>query len=142
MEISATWHLLCLGMITCNILILGSIAQPHKWNFDLTPESPESEEMPKRCEDLIPVLKKTKLDPKYPLAHEGARPYRLTNVRVEREERPAMDGGMSRIIHCYGHGGAGWSLAFGSSRKCIRLVEEALREADREQAEQPLQLRL
>jgi D-amino-acid oxidase len=121
-----------------NILILGAIAQPHQWHFDLTPESPKIQEMRKQCEDLIPALKKARLDPEYPLA-QGARPYRVGNVRVEREGRPAMGGGPSRIFHCYGHGGAGWSLAFGSSRACIRLVQEALREADQEM---PLQSRL
>ncbi|KAK2766915.1 hypothetical protein FQN54_006230 [Arachnomyces sp. PD_36] len=103
-----------------NILILGSIAQPNQWQFDLTPESPEIKDMRKRCEDLLPVLKKARLDPSYPLA-QGARPYRKGNVRVEREGSKAKS---SRIIHAYGHGGAGWSLAFGSGRECLRLVKE------------------
>lgn len=104
-----------------NILILGSITQPNQWQFDLTPESPEIKDMRKRCEDLLPVLKNARLDPKYPLA-QGARPYRKGNVRVEREGRKTW--GKSRIVHAYGHGGAGWSLAFGSGRECLRLVEE------------------
>lgn len=104
-----------------NILILGSITQPNQWNFNLTPESADIKEMRKRCEDLIPALKNARLDPKYPLA-QGARPYRKGNVRVEREQ--PKGGGQSRIVHAYGHGGAGWSLAFGSGRECLRLIEE------------------
>lgn len=104
-----------------NILLLGSITQPNQWNLNLTPESPEIKVMRKRCEDLLPQLKNARLDPKYPIA-QGARPYRKGNVRVEREE--GKTSGQSRIVHAYGHGGAGWSLAFGSGRECLRLVEE------------------
>ncbi|EEP77756.1 predicted protein [Uncinocarpus reesii 1704] len=109
-----------------DILILGSITQPNQWRFDLTPESPDIKDMRKRCEDLLPVLKNARLDPKYPLA-QGARPYRMRNVRVEREARKGCNGRPSRTIHAYGHGGAGWSLAFGSARQVGRLVEDVLR---------------
>ena len=114
-----------------DILVLGSITQPNEWHLDLTLESPEIKEMRKRCEDLLPVLKNARLDLKYPLA-QGRRPYRKTNVRVERDGRTTRFGRPSRIVHSYGHGGAGWSLAFGSARACLQLVEEALQSIEME----------
>jgi hypothetical protein len=43
-------------------------------------------------------------------------------VRNERELRRSG----SRIVHSYGHGGAGWSLSFGCASDVVLLVEEAL----------------
>ncbi|KAL3476301.1 hypothetical protein BJX99DRAFT_246986 [Aspergillus californicus] len=50
-----------------SILVLGSIVQAHEYDLDLTLNSPKIEEMRKRCEDLLPVLKNAKLDPTNPL---------------------------------------------------------------------------
>ncbi|KAK5994271.1 D-aspartate oxidase [Cladobotryum mycophilum] len=113
-----------------NILVLGSIEQPHKSQLDLTPDSPEIKEMRRRCEDLLPILKNAKLDPEYPLA-QGLRPYRDSRIRLERENRKTLDKRESRVVHCYGHGGAGWSLAFGTSNECVRLVEEVIQGIDK-----------
>ena len=44
----------------------------------------------------------------------GLRPYR-SSVRVERE---------GRIVHNYGHGGAGYTLARGCAEEVVRLVEQ------------------
>ncbi|KAJ5274069.1 hypothetical protein N7478_009194 [Penicillium angulare] len=107
-----------------NILILGSIEQAHEWDLDLKIDSPIIQKMRERCEELVPALKQARLDPRYPLA-QGLRPYRNSRIRVEREGH-AKNGHQSRIVHCYGHGGAGWSLAFGSSRECVRLIEETI----------------
>ncbi|MEP6513836.1 MAG: FAD-dependent oxidoreductase [Parafilimonas sp.] len=46
----------------------------------------------------------------------GIRPYRL-NVRVEREPN-------TNIIHNYGHGGSGFTLAFGCAEEVVRLIKE------------------
>ncbi|KAL4962028.1 FAD-dependent oxidoreductase [Aspergillus stella-maris] len=91
-----------------------------RWELDLTPDSEELLEMRRRCEDLLPCLRHAKVDPAYSLA-QGRRPMRQSHVRVEREEG-------SRIVHSYGHGGAGWSLAFGSARETLRLVGGILSE--------------
>lgn len=98
-----------------DILCLGSILHQDTWDLDLTPDCDAVVEMRKRCEDLLPALKDAKVDPAYPLA-QGRRPMRRSHVRVEREQG-------RRIVHSYGHGGAGWSLAFGSARETVRLVE-------------------
>ncbi|KAJ5887626.1 hypothetical protein N7495_007667 [Penicillium taxi] len=108
-----------------NILVLGSIEQPHRAKLDLTPNSEEVRAMRKRCEDLLPMLKNARLDPEYPLA-QGLRPYRNSKIRLESEKRKRLDRRESQIVHCYGHGGAGWSLAFGSSKECVKLVEKTV----------------
>ena len=102
-----------------DILLLGGIAQPGRWHLDLTPDSPEVARMRHRCEAFLPCLAAAKLDPAYPLA-QGLRPARAGNVRVEREPQP------SRIVHAYGHGGSGWSLAFGCAEEVASLIEDIL----------------
>ena len=85
-----------------------------------------------RAEAFLPGLKHARLDPAYPLA-QGLRPNRERNVRVERElrERTVLLKGEqvqepSRVIHSYGHGGAGWSLSFGCAADVAGLVEDIL----------------
>ncbi|OQD60219.1 hypothetical protein PENPOL_c026G07342 [Penicillium polonicum] len=117
-----------------NTLLLGSILHQDTWELNLTSDCPEILEMRGRCEDLFPALKNAKVDPVFPLA-QGRRPMRRSHVRVEREERR-----MSRIVHSYGHGGAGWSLAFGSARETVRLVEKVLSEKAFSTGEIPKQL--
>jgi glycine/D-amino acid oxidase-like deaminating enzyme len=109
-----------------NILLLGSLTQRDRPLLDLTVDSPEVQDMRRRCEHLLPALKYARLDPDYPIA-QGLRPLREASVRVELETR-TRGGERSRIVHSFGHGGAGWSLAFGTARKCLRLVEEVLLE--------------
>ncbi len=115
-----------------DILLLGGIAQPHKWNLDLTLDSPAVQRMRARCENFLPGLKNARVDPDYPLA-QGLRPARERNVRVERElrQRQVTVNGrerleLSRIVHSYGQGGAGWTLSFGCAEDVAALVEDAL----------------
>jgi glycine/D-amino acid oxidase-like deaminating enzyme len=108
-----------------NILVLGSIEQPNETELSLTLESDAVKQIRRRCEDLLPVLRNAKLDPDYPLA-QGLRPYRRGGVRLEQETRKRADGGHSRVVHCYGHGGGGWSISFGSGQECVNVVENVL----------------
>ncbi|KAL0572874.1 hypothetical protein V5O48_009086 [Marasmius crinis-equi] len=109
-----------------DILLLGGFTEPHEWNLDLTLDSPVMKRMRARCEEFLPELKEAHLDPEYPMA-QGLRPFRGTNIRVERELRTLATGRPpSRIVHSYGHGGAGWSLSFGCAGDVLSLVEEAL----------------
>ncbi|KAF2030083.1 FAD dependent oxidoreductase [Setomelanomma holmii] len=110
------------------ILLAGGITEPHIPALDLTLSSPIIQRMRARCESFFPGLKNAKLDPKYPLA-QGLRPFRGRNVRVEREDRVHARkerGRGSRIVHCYGHGGAGWSLGFGCAGDVLGVVEGIL----------------
>ncbi|KAF9261193.1 FAD dependent oxidoreductase [Marasmius fiardii PR-910] len=111
---------------TDNVLLLGGFTEPNNWNLDLTLDSPVMKRMKARCEEFLPALKNARLDPVYPMA-QGLRPFRQGNIRVERELRPSSYGTKpSRIVHSYGHGGAGWSLSFGCAGDVLHLVEEAL----------------
>ncbi|KAG7092991.1 hypothetical protein E1B28_009290 [Marasmius oreades] len=111
------------------ILLLGGFAESDEWKLDLTLDSPVMKRMKARCESFIPGLKNARVDPTYPMA-QGLRPFRRQNVRVERELRPHISSPTkpSRIVHSYGHGGAGWSLTFGCAGDVLGLVEEALRD--------------
>jgi glycine/D-amino acid oxidase-like deaminating enzyme len=110
-----------------NILLLGGIAQKGEEKLDLTLDSPAIKRMRARCEAFLPGLKNARLDAEYPLA-QGLRPCRTRNVRCEREQRIRGLRGQSKIIHSYGHGGAGWSLSFGCAEDVAALVEEAIKE--------------
>jgi hypothetical protein len=104
-----------------NILLIGGIAELRKATLDLSLDTPVIQRMRKRCEAFLPGLKNARLDPDYPFA-QGLRPFRGQNVRNERELRRSG----SRIVHSYGHGGAGWSLSFGCASDVVLLVEEVL----------------
>ena len=107
-----------------NTLILGTIMELFEWDTDLTLESPIIQTMREKCERFVPLLKNARLDPEYPLA-QGLRPLRKGDVRIERE--PRMKGNVrSRIVHSYGHGIGGWTLAFGSGSEVALLVDQIL----------------
>ncbi|KAJ8522337.1 hypothetical protein ONZ45_g1118 [Pleurotus djamor] len=105
-------------------LILGDegLAQPDMYSLDLTLDSPEVVRMRERCNAFVPGLENAELDP-VPFV-QGLRPFRAENVRVEREQRLRVDGSISRIIHSYGQGGAGFSLSFGCAADVLTLLEE------------------
>ena len=105
-------------------LILGTFIEPDEWALDLTVDSPVMKTMREKCEKFVPALKHARLDPEYPMA-QGLRPLREGDVRVERERR--MKGSVpSRIVHSYGHGTGGWTLAFGCALEVASLVDEVL----------------
>ncbi|MDI1490564.1 MAG: hypothetical protein OHK93_001768 [Ramalina farinacea] len=115
-----------------NILLIGGITEPYEDQLSLTLDSPIIKRMRSRCDAFLPRLRNAKLDKEYPLA-QGLRPFRQRNVRVERELRrhdfwgeDGSDRDISRIVHSYGQGGAGWSLSFGCASDVLDLVEEAL----------------
>ncbi|TCD61642.1 hypothetical protein EIP91_008130 [Steccherinum ochraceum] len=104
-------------------LILGGLAQPHQADLDLTLDSPEIRRMRDRCNRFVPGLENAAYDPEAPLV-QGLRPFRGKNVRVERELRTKEDGSVSKIIHSYGQGGAGFTLSFGCAGDVLTLLEE------------------
>ncbi|KAH8754541.1 FAD dependent oxidoreductase [Diaporthe sp. PMI_573] len=108
-----------------SILYLGGIVQPGQKNLNLTIDHPDIKRMRARCEAFLPDFKNARLDKEYPLA-QGLRPFRGRNVRVERELRWTPAGKISRVVHSYGHGGAGWSLAFGCAGDVKCLLQEVM----------------
>ncbi|KAK0460967.1 FAD dependent oxidoreductase [Desarmillaria tabescens] len=111
-----------------NILILGGIAQPHRWELNLTMESPEIQRMRERCNKFVPGLENAEFDPVAPVV-QGLRPTRVGNVRVERELRPnRMRGGSSSIVHSYGQGGSGFSFSVGCAVDVLHLIDQVVLE--------------
>ena len=69
-----------------------------------------------RATELVPELAGARV-----VGHRvGLRPVR-PQVRLEVEQ-PA--GGSTRVVHCYGHGGAGVTLSWGCADEVARLVSE------------------
>jgi len=56
----------------------------------------------------------------------GLRPGRKS-VRLEKETIPLASGRL-RVVHNYGHGGAGLTLAWGCAGHAVRLASEMLEE--------------
>jgi D-amino-acid oxidase len=79
-------------------------------------EAPEPQlwqDIMERCRKVEPLLRMT--DPQVNLC--GLRPVR-DRVRVE------VDPDRSNLIHCYGHGGAGLTLSWGSARAAVALMSD------------------
>jgi D-amino-acid oxidase len=79
--------------------------------FDETTEPKTIEHLLNNAYSVFPELKNQKIIGSW----AGLRPYR-SEVRVEHEAG-------TNIIHNYGHGGSGFTLAFGCAEEIIKLVE-------------------
>lgn len=87
----------------------------------------------KRCIAICPSLTspsaggipgKTGVDALSIIRHGvGLRPVREGGPRVEREDVKGVT-----VVHCYGHGGAGYQASWGSCFEAVRLVGEGLSE--------------
>ncbi|MGC9544536.1 FAD-dependent oxidoreductase [Streptomyces sp. UG1] len=77
-----------------------------------------------RCQQFLPALAGAAIDQADPV-RAGLRPFRTHNVRLETEPG-------TRIIHNYGHGGAGVTLSWGRAEDAAQLTEHLL--ADRHPA--------
>ncbi|WP_405930301.1 FAD-dependent oxidoreductase [Streptomyces sp. NBC_00827] len=92
-------------------LVLGGTADEDNWS--LTPDPAVAAEIVKRCAALRPEIAGARV-----LGHRvGLRPVRDT-VRLERE--PLPDGRV--LVHNYGHGGAGVTVAWGCARETAALA--------------------
>lgn len=83
----------------------------------LTIDEEDSADIFKKCQALYPKLDASKIVG----ANVGLRPYRKI-VRCELDSN-LLNG--ARLIHCYGHGGAGMTLARGSALDVVRLALES-----------------
>jgi D-amino-acid oxidase len=92
-------------------LILGGTAQDDVW--DLRPDPATAEAIVARCARIRPEVAKARV-----LEHRvGLRPVR-PGVRLERERT----GKGPLVVHNYGHGGAGVTVAWGCARAAARLA--------------------
>ncbi len=93
-------------------VVLGGTAQEHVW--DRTPSPCTAQAIIGRCSRVFPRLAHARV-----LSHRvGLRPARA-RVRLEAEALP--EGG--RVVHNYGHGGAGITLSWGCALEAADLVE-------------------
>lgn len=93
-------------------LLLGGTAEEDAWSLD--PDPATAEKIVKRCAEVRPEIAGARI-----LDHRvGLRPARPA-VRLEREVR-----GAGRVlVHNYGHGGAGVTVAWGCAEEAAELVE-------------------
>jgi D-amino-acid oxidase len=96
-------------------VVLGGTAQEE--DEDLRPDPASAAAIQARCEAAVPALRGARV------VREavGLRPARPA-VRLEREARAG-----GTVVHCYGHGGAGVTLAWGCAEEVVSLVTPALR---------------
>ncbi|MFF3749212.1 FAD-dependent oxidoreductase [Streptomyces sp. NPDC002018] len=94
-------------------VLLGGTATDHSW--DLRPDPAEAEAIVARCARIHPALAGARV-----LEHRvGLRPAR-PRVRLEAVPLP----GGARLVHNYGHGGAGVTVAWGCAEDAARLALE------------------
>lgn len=93
-------------------VVLGGTYQPGVW--DVGPDPAEAAAIRRRCVALVPELADA------PVLGEriGLRPARHGGPRVEVDPNPT--GG--RLVHAYGHGGAGVTLSWGCAAEVADLV--------------------
>ncbi|MYQ76118.1 FAD-dependent oxidoreductase [Streptomyces sp. SID4923] len=93
-------------------LVLGGTAVADDWTA--SPDPRTAEEIVARCALVRPEIADAKI-----IGHRvGLRPARDAGVRIEAEDLP----GGARLVHNYGHGGAGVTVALGCAREAARLV--------------------
>jgi D-amino-acid oxidase len=93
--------------------VVGGTIEPNEW--DTTPDTVKTQQMLERAIKLVPQLAQEKIIESV----VGLRPAR-EEVRLELEhihQKPI-------IIHNYGHGGAGITLAWGCAEHVLQLVNE------------------
>lgn len=92
-------------------LVLGGTAEPGRW--DREPSRQTAAAILARCTALEPRLRTAEIT-----GHRvGLRP---TRSKIRLEEQPGT--GRARLIHNYGHGGAGVSLAWGCALEVATLI--------------------
>lgn len=102
-----------------DMLLLGGLVEADEWRLDIgLGDYPPIREMLKRCIDFLPSLANLRIDPEDPV-RVGLRPFRNRNVRLEVEPG-------TRIVHNYGHGGAGITLSWGCAREVVKLTRQVL----------------
>ena len=103
-----------------DMLVLGGIAELGECDVDINLSNHQPvRAMLRRCVELLPALRDAEIDAIEPV-RVGLRPFRPRSVRLEHE----LD---SRIIHNYGHGGAGVTFSWGSALEAAELAGSLVR---------------
>lgn len=93
-------------------VVLGGTYEPGRW--DLRPDPGVREAILRRCTALVPQLAGAVVRGE----RVGLRPARHGGPRVEAQRVP----GGGRIVHAYGHGGAGMTLSWGCADEISALA--------------------
>ena len=91
-------------------IVVGGTDEEGEWSR--TPDPAVAERILERAGAIVPQIRTARV-----LRHKvGLRPAR-PEVRLEEERR-----GTARVVHCYGHGGAGVTLSWGCAEEAAALV--------------------
>jgi len=94
-------------------VVVGGTDEEGDWSR--SPDPATAADIVTRAASLVPELASARV-----LRHKvGLRPVR-PQVRLEAEQR-----GTTRVVHCYGHGGAGVTLSWGCADEVVALVGSA-----------------
>ena len=93
-------------------VVLGGTYEPGRW--DTAPDRVTRDAILRRCAALEPELAGARVLG----ARVGLRPARRGGPRVEAEDLP----GGGRVVHAYGHGGAGMTLSWGCADEVTTLA--------------------
>lgn len=99
-------------------LFLGGLVEPGEWETNVSLDYPPIADLLRRNVQFLPIMASATLDHAEPL-RVGLRPFRRQSVRLEHEPD-------TRIIHNYGHGGAGVSLSWGCAEHVTALATRLL----------------
>jgi D-amino-acid oxidase len=94
--------------------ILGGTAVENAWQR--TPDPAVTAAIVDRCRALCPALRESRILS----AHVGLRPGRR-QIRLEAETLASG----KRVIHNYGHGGAGFTTAWGTALAVLQLLQSS-----------------
>ncbi|XP_049764932.1 D-aspartate oxidase [Schistocerca cancellata] len=97
-------------------VVLGGTSQHRDWECDVRPE--DSEHVLGGCARLLPALRSAPLLVQW----AGLRPARR-RVRLEAQRLP---GSALKVVHNYGHGGAGITLSWGCAGHAVDLLQQEL----------------
>ena len=98
-----------------DVTVLGGTAQRGDWDENIRDD--DTEEILAKCESLWPELDRSKIVG----MSVGLRPSRK-EVRLEIERLPSG----KRVIHNYGHGGAGVTLSWGCADEVVRILSSMM----------------
>jgi D-amino-acid oxidase len=99
-------------------VVVGGTDDEGEWSR--TPDSDTATLILERAARLVPELARARV-----LRHKvGLRPAR-PQVRLEEEKVPSGESRVERVVHCYGHGGAGVTLSWGCADEVAALVGPA-----------------
>jgi D-amino-acid oxidase len=101
-----------------NRIVLGGLTEADEWDDNINLENyAPIREMLDRCHRFLPCLKAAAIDASEPV-RAGLRPARRGSIRVEADSRDAT------LFHCYGHGGSGVTLSWGSAHEIADQIAQ------------------